>query len=146
MTTLVPTDDHVRPTRLSKKPIILVADDEPLIRDLLLRYLSAHDFHPLLARNGQEALDIYRAKGEEIALVLLDIRMPGLSGPETLTAIQAINPRVRCCFMSGDFGVYSPEELQARGALHLFTKPFLPRELVSVLRRLAVEEEQEALG
>jgi DNA-binding response OmpR family regulator len=145
MSILTPESDIARrPARGS--PVILIADDEPLIRDMLARYLSAHNFRTLSARDGQEALDIFRRRGEEIALVLLDIRMPGLSGPETLSALRLLDPEVRCCFMSGDPGGYTAEELRACGALHLFTKPFRPEEMVDVLRRLTREERDGGAG
>jgi DNA-binding response OmpR family regulator len=139
MSVLLPESDLVRRPCLDS-PTILIVDDEPLIRDMLARYLRAYNFRTVLARSGTEAVDIFRSRGHEIALVLLDIRMPGLSGPETLSALRSLDPHVRCCFMSGDLGNYSPEELRAYGALHLFAKPFQPQEMVAVLRRLTREK------
>jgi len=48
-----------------------------------------------LAPNGREAIDLYQEHSERIALVLLDVRMPGLDGPETLEALRKINPAGR---------------------------------------------------
>jgi DNA-binding response OmpR family regulator len=64
-----------------------------------------------------------------VDLVLLDVRMAGRDGPETLAALQALDPSVRACFMTGDSGRYSDTELLNRGALAVIRKPFAIREL-----------------
>lgn len=91
---------------------------------------------PFLAASGAEAVEIYRREAEKIGVVLLDIRMPGMDGPETLEALRRLNPQLRCCFMSGDPGEYTFEDLRRRGALRLFSKPLPLRELFAALQGL----------
>jgi DNA-binding NarL/FixJ family response regulator len=79
---------------------------------------------------------VFEARHADIALVLLDIRMPGMDGVETLRALQRVDPGVRCCFMSGDLGQYNPASLESTGALQLFPKPFLLWDLLAALCRL----------
>src|SRR6185437_11791541 len=76
------------------------------------------------APNGQVALDLYRQQQADIAIVLMDVRMPGLDGPQTLTELQRINPQVVCCFMSGHTGDYTVAQLLNMGAFRCFNKPF----------------------
>jgi DNA-binding NtrC family response regulator len=121
--------------------LILVVDDEVLLRTLLVRGLNEGGFRAIVARNGQEALNLFAARQQEIALVLLDVRMPGMDGLETLERLKRIDPDVRCCFMSGDLGGRSVGQLEATGALHLFAKPFLLDDLLTTLRRLTGKEE-----
>jgi DNA-binding response OmpR family regulator len=83
---------------------VLVVDDEPSIRSLLAVALRQQGFCVWLAADGREAIELDRRHGPEIALVLLDVRMPGLDGPETLTVLRKINPTVMCCFMSDNAG------------------------------------------
>lgn len=71
-----------------------------------------------------EALELYRRNRDEIDVVLLDVQMPGPDGPQTLAALQQLNPDVLACFMTGDAGTYTESDLLARGALHVFNKPF----------------------
>jgi DNA-binding NtrC family response regulator len=115
---------------------VLVVDDEPAIRVLLERCCTLNGLQPFLAAIGAEAMEIYRREGEKIGVVLLDVRMPGMNGPDTLEALRRLNPQVRCCFMSGDPGEYTAEDLRQRGALHLFSKPLPLRELIEALQAI----------
>jgi len=124
------------PTELARTPVILVVDDDDSVRRLLDRGLKQHGFETRLAGDGLQALTVYRRHLGEIDLVLLDVQMPGLDGPQTLAALRRENPAVRCCFISGHSGTYSEEELLGLGALHYFRKPFLLGELAARLHEL----------
>ncbi|HEY8504799.1 MAG TPA: response regulator, partial [Gemmataceae bacterium] len=82
------------------KPGILVVDDEPFVLDVIEHLLRHHGFEVWPAGGGAEALALYQRHRDAVALVLLDVQMPGLDGPQTLRALRALNPDVRCCFMS----------------------------------------------
>ena len=122
---------------------ILVADDEAALRTMLDAALRHHGFAVWLAANGQEAVELYRQHGPETAVVLLDVRMPGLNGPQTLAVIQQLNAQVCCCFMSGDTGLYTEEELLRFGAACLLRKPFRLNEVVGVLEQLVGRTSRE---
>src|SRR4051812_41570417 len=96
-------------------PEILVVDDSLMVHLFLKAVLPQHGLAVCNAYSGEEALDIYRRRGDAISLVLLDIHMPGLDGPQTFIALRELNPSVRCCFMSADLGGYWEEELMALG-------------------------------
>jgi CheY-like chemotaxis protein len=116
---------------------ILVVDDDGSVLFLLQRLLEHQGFRVWSARSGREAIDLYRRHRDGIAVVLLDVRMPGLDGPQTLAVLQKEDPGVLACFMSADLGDYDPEQLLRSGAQHVFPKPFPLDELVGVLRLLA---------
>ena len=118
------------------KPVVLVVDDEPVVRAVLCLGLEGSGFRVLQAANGQEALTTYRQHGRDINLVLLDVRMPGLDGPQTLRALRDIDPAVRCCFMTGDAGGYGQAELLRLGAGCVLGKPFKVEEVVAALREV----------
>jgi len=118
---------------------ILVVDDEWTVRAVLSVVLREKGFALWLAANGQEAVDLYRRCHETIDVVLLDVLMPGRDGPQTLAALQEINPRVRCCFMSGDLGRYTERELRDLGAAAVIQKPFRVAEVAQMLWELASE-------
>lgn len=119
------------------KPGVLVVDDDRLVRLMVQLGLERNGFEVLLARDGREAIELYGEQQESIAVLLLDVRMPGLDGPATLDALRAINPDVPVCFMTGDGGGYEPEELIQRGAAYVIGKPFLLDHLADILRLLA---------
>jgi DNA-binding NtrC family response regulator len=124
------------PTELSSEPGVLIVDDEQLIRNLLAHCFRLQGLRVYVAESGPEGVEIYRREQKGIDLVLLDIRMPGMDGPTTLAAIQQLDPGVRCCFMSGDPGNYSREDLLRMGSLRLFEKPLQLSELVETLKHL----------
>ena len=141
----LPSARHARTGRQEQGggsgPAILVVDDEPLIRELLQLTLEQQGFSVFLAADGREALALYQAQRSTIALVLLDVRMPGLDGPATLTALRRLDPAICACFLTGHAGGYTDEELLERGAVRVFAKPFHSAELGVVLRQVIVQHE-----
>jgi len=115
---------------------VLVVDDEAPVRSLLDTALRQEGFTVWQAASGDEALELYRRHRGEIGLVFLDIRMPGLDGVQTLMGMQAIAPNVQCCFMTGQTGGHSYEQLIELGAARVFEKPFRVAEVLQVARQL----------
>ena len=107
-----------------KKPCLLVVEDEPALLKMLGVALRHHGFTVFLAANGAAAVELYGQHRDAIDLVLSDVQMGGLDGPQTLAALRGVNPDVRCCFMSGHPGRYMAQELLGMGAAQLFEKPF----------------------
>src|SRR5262249_60322425 len=86
---------------------ILVVDDEAIIRNLARTILQRYGYAVLLAEDGQQAVEIYRREQQRIALVILDLTMPRLSGRDTLRQLQQINPQGGALYSSG----YSAEQV-----------------------------------
>ena len=116
---------------------VLVVDDQACVRDMLSIGLRQEGFAVWLAANGREAFDLYRCHGELIDVVLLDMHMPDLDGPQTLAALQKLGPQIRCCFLSADFGSYTEDSLRSLGAAAVLQKPISLSELAPVLWQLA---------
>ena len=112
---------------------ILVVDDDEYLRKLLQMVMQQRGFRVRLAADGREAVEVYRRHRETLNLVLMDVRMPGLDGPQALTSIQRLNPQVRCCFMSGDLGDYTEEKLLGLGAMAVIAKPFQLAEVAQLV-------------
>jgi CheY-like chemotaxis protein len=120
------------------RPEVLVVDDDPDVLRFLDLALRHYGFAVRQARGGEQAVEIYQRHRGSIALVLMDVQMPGLDGPQTFARLRALDPDMRCCFLSGDPGRYSPEELLDLGAVHVFRKPFINlREHMAILQGLA---------
>ena len=112
---------------------ILVVDNDPGILGMLGLALGTHGFVVTTASSGPEAVRTYERERGRIGLVLLDVRMPGMDGPQTLAALRGVDPSVRCCFMTTGTGDYSREDLLGMGAAEVFEKPF---GLADLARRL----------
>jgi len=111
-------------------------DDDASIRLLLEIALRERGFTVWKAANGQEALRLYRLYHREIALVLLDVRMPGLDGPETVATLRQVEPNLPFAFMSGHSGDYSLEQLKGLGPACIFEKPFELSEVVQTIEKV----------
>ena len=120
-------------------PCILVVDDDRLVLDSLGSPLRQCGFRVRVAASGEAALETCRQHGQEIRVVLLDVRMPGMDGPQTLAALRQLNPAIRCCFMTGYIEGYSREELLAFRADDFFLKPVSIAEVTQILRGLLGE-------
>jgi CheY-like chemotaxis protein len=119
---------------------ILVVDHNPLMRLFLASVLPRYGFAVHAAGTGEEALDLYRRHREALSLVLLDVEMPGLDGPQTLTALRELNPSVRCCLMTGGAHGFTPQQLRELGAIAFLQKPFgRPEALAWALRECVGE-------
>jgi CheY-like chemotaxis protein len=123
---------------------ILVVDDMGLILSMLKVALQSRGFNVWLAENGDDAIPLYRLNREEIDLVLLDVQMPGLDGPHTLDALRRLDPDVLACFMTGNSGDYSRDDLLECGVARVFNKPFSAITLAQSIHELLVPQDYSA--
>jgi CheY-like chemotaxis protein len=103
-------------------PAVLVVDDADAVRAMLGAALQSLNVAAHLAASGQEALHIYERNA--VDLVLMDVLMPEMDGPETLAALKKIDAGVTCVFMSGNPGKYGIDGLLSGGATAVIQKPF----------------------
>ena len=127
-------DDAGQPSDRTTTPAVLVLDDEPSIRAFLTKALKLGHFEPTVAQRGVEALELVRQRTFDA--VLVDHRMPGMSGTDVYEAAVAIRPELapRFVFMSGD--VLNPDlrEFAEQRDVSLLAKPF---DVETVLRVVA---------
>jgi len=120
------------------KATILVVDDEKNILSSLKTALSLEDFSILVAGSGEIALE--KLEAEEVDLVLLDVKMPGIDGIETLKRIRAAAPRLPVIMMSGHGTIRTALEAIRLGALDFVEKPLsTERLLVTIGNALDLE-------
>ena len=113
--------------------VILVVEDDTIIRDLLKNQLELLGYKTLLAVNGRDAVEIYRRKIDEIDLILLDIIMPIMDGIETLSELKKINPEIKVLVISGYGRNEIIEEMLNEGVLGFIKKPFKLSELSKII-------------
>jgi PAS domain S-box-containing protein len=113
---------------LHGKGLILVVDDEPMIRDIARAVLERFGYSVLTAENGQTGVEVFRLHADSIAAVLLDLTMPVMGGGEAFNLINQIRPGVPVLISSG-YGDNSVRE-QFNGSLAgVIRKPYTVLEL-----------------
>ena len=121
---------------MAAKNTILIVDDEPDIVNLTDKFLKLGNFNTITCNNGRDAIEIVEAKSDEIALILLDIMMPGTSGYSVLKEIKE-NEKFKhiqvILFTVKSFNedVQKGKDLGADGYL---TKPFSGKDLLQFVR------------
>ncbi|HVZ18791.1 MAG TPA: ATP-binding protein [Terriglobales bacterium] len=119
----------------AKRETILLAEDEPNLRELLSSLLRMNGYHVLSANDGREAVEMSQSYGSEIALLLTDITMPHMNGVEAAEEIRSFRPGMKVIFMTG----YAEEAFMIAKSSSkdvLLEKPVAPDVLFSKIREL----------
>jgi len=116
---------------------ILVVEDEPEVRRMAERILSKGGYSVRGVGSGEEALAVCQQQDQQIDLLLTDVIMPGMLGPELVEQVQAIRPQLGVIFMSGySHQVLAPGALAGQGKSAFIEKPFGAAELLQAVRAL----------
>ncbi len=110
---------------------VLVADDEPVVRKITERMLRQLGYQVVGAKDGEEALEVFEKEPHTFDVVVLDVLMPRLKGPEALLRMREIRPDLKALFVSGYAG--APADMVN---LRVLQKPFTTVQLEEELRRL----------
>jgi CheY-like chemotaxis protein len=106
------------------KGTILVVDDEKMVLEIGAEMIGKMGYQTLSARNGDEAVSLYRQRADEIDLVVLDLIMPGSSGSDTFDALRQINAGVKVLLASGYSIDSQAISLMDRGCNGFIQKPY----------------------
>jgi PAS domain S-box-containing protein len=123
----------------TSRDTVLVVEDEPGLRRLLVRTLSRHGYQVLEAGTGKEGLAVVAEAGDTLRLVVSDVVMPTMNGPEMARRLQETRPDLKVLYMSG----YAGEAMTRGGVLDehatLLGKPFTAHELLQKVREMLNE-------
>jgi two-component system, cell cycle sensor histidine kinase and response regulator CckA len=115
---------------------VLVVEDEAIVRRLAVLGLRAQGYTVIEASSGAEALEIVGRVAHQLDLVVSDVVMPGISGPELVKRLAVVAPGVRCLLVSGHAeAAVLPDGLTGIGASFL-PKPFTPERLARKVREV----------
>jgi len=117
---------------------ILVVDDEGIVREFVSTALHKLGYSVSLCVNGAEAVEYFHANHENIDLVILDLVMPVLNGPDTFARLREINPDAKVLISSGFTGNKTSDDLCGQGALGFLSKPFRISELAQMVAQHVV--------
>ncbi|SCY48865.1 response regulator [Desulfoluna spongiiphila] len=127
-----PTEKPIR----QQGGLILIADDEEPVRKISQRMVEKLGFSVISAKDGREAVSLYKAHRQKIRCVILDMTMPGLSGSEALDQIRIVNPSAKAIIASGYGSAPSESDLAADDSCSYLQKPYQISELKQVLREM----------
>lgn len=109
--------------------LLLVADDEQAIRNLMQAELTSFGYRVVSAANGAEAVALFRQHAAEVRLFITDNAMPEMDGRQALAELRAMKPGLPVIFTSGDDAGETPETVEK------LSKPFALEELLHAVRR-----------
>jgi two-component system cell cycle sensor histidine kinase/response regulator CckA len=115
-----------------KMATVLVVDDEPCIRTMMMQLLKDEGYSVVTAGCGSQALSLFRSHRQKIDFLISDIVMPELDGPTLATRLRAECPGLPIILMSGSC---RPEQLN--NSFEFLPKPFSSSDLLNRLHKLA---------
>ena len=124
----------------NQRPRLLVVDDDRAILTLIGTIALAEGFDVATTTNGEDAMKQLRQRPAE--LVLLDLRMPGVTGLDVLRSIRDVSPKCKVVLMTGFATIDSAVEAVKLGALDYLTKPFDLQRLRQLLATVRDEAAQ----
>ena len=116
--------------------VLLVVDDEPMVRLVMTTVLSARGFDVLEAEDGHQALRIFRERRDDIRAVLLDMSMPGMDGAETSRELHRLRPEIPVVLLSGLNERDTVDFTAGTELAGFLPKPFKPAALVDKVREV----------
>jgi len=114
--------------------LVLLVDDEESVRAVGKRMLTRAGFDVLLARDGQEGLDLFRQRSGEIACVILDVAMPNMDGEECYRRIRDVRADIPIVLSSGYTEQFISEQFIGQSPDGFIQKPYVLGNLVETLR------------
>jgi DNA-binding NtrC family response regulator len=110
---------------------ILLVDDEQSVRAIVVKILRRAKYNVIEAENGETALQIAKTHPGKIDIVITDMFMPGLRGPEVVQALTPMRPGLRALFMSG----YADQDSRTSvpSGANFLSKPFSGQELTAAV-------------
>ena len=144
---MLPLSKPVRPIeRVTGSETLLLVDDEQMILRVGAKMLGRIGYTVLTAQTGKVALEIYRRKMDTIALVILDMVMPVMSGQELFEQLKRINPDVRTLLCSGYSIDGQAAEILGRGCNGFIQKPFSLDAISQKIRDILDDASRNASG
>lgn len=111
-------------TSNSNSPIVLIVDDEAAIREAVRDILELVEIETIMAANGQEAIDLFVQHRDRIKAILLDVRMPVMSGTETYEKLRELDSDVKIILSSGYDEKMTALNMTEDSALQFLRKPY----------------------
>lgn len=134
------------PVRLSKRYTVLVAEDNKTNQLIAKSLLQQIGVESILAGDGREAVELYGAFKDKIALILMDLHMPRMNGYEAAAEIKKLSKDVPIVAMTADVILGVKEKCEEQGIHHYISKPFDPDRFLETVRELILAGDRQDSG
>lgn len=132
-TPAIPSDVKVNNPNGARE-LLMIVDDEDFVTLLAQRVLTDEGYRVVTAKDGFQALELYRKLRDHLSLVILDFTMPVMDGADVFNELLAINPRVPVVLSSGFAEQESIRAMLARGLRGFIPKPYTQKKLLEQVR------------
>jgi hypothetical protein len=126
--------------------IVLVVDDEVIVREIVRSSLEAVGYQVLTANDGIDALALFADRGKEINVVVVDLLMPNLDGPATIKTLRKMNPAVHVIAISGHEDAAKQATAHLPHSVPLLRKPFTAHRLLGAIHEMIHMQRVEETG
>jgi PAS domain S-box-containing protein len=116
--------ESVSSADLTGSGVILVVDDEEVVRQIAKAALEARGYTPLVAHDGQSALEVVAASGDRLRAIVLDVTMPGMAIEEIVRHLRAMQPELPIIIASGHGASEIAERFKGSGITEFLQKPY----------------------
>ena len=124
---------------------ILVVDDEAAVLSIASAFLVRRGYDILQATSGAQALEICKQRNSGIQLLVTDVTMPGMTGPQLAECLHLLYPEMRVLYMSG-YGDYEFEQNRSFPMKWFLRKPFTSDALATLVRQALDEPRKREPG
>jgi PAS domain S-box-containing protein len=131
-----PARPETAPFLLALDRLVLVVDDEEIIRRTAKSMLERQGYTVVLAKNGQEGVELFSALGERVSAVLLDMTMPVMSGMEAIGLLKDIDPTAKVILSSGNAEAEVLRKFKGTGLSGYIQKPYTSRMLAEKIKQI----------
>jgi CheY-like chemotaxis protein len=134
-----PENESTPATRTAGTGTILLVEDEDAVRSLVEAILTADGYQILVADSADHAIELCRTYPAKIDILLTDVVMPGVSGPELAKSLLCLRPGLKLVYMSGYAGEYLHNEGVNADGVVLLQKPFTAAALEERIRQVLLQ-------
>ncbi|MFC1816346.1 PAS domain S-box protein [Thermodesulfobacteriota bacterium] len=125
-----------KPDELNGNETILLVEDEESVRKMVKKALESFGYSVLVAQEGDEAISLFKLYQDQIQLVITDVVMPIMSGPELIVVLQSLKADIKTIYMSGYSNNAILHQRVLEDGINFIEKPFSPQEIALKVRQV----------
>ena len=134
-----PAEVESAPAKLDKTHHVLLAEGNKTNQLIVKSLLEQVGIDTIIANDGKEAVELYKERGSDIDLILMDLHMPGMNGYEAAEKIRELSTEVPIVAMTADVILGVREKCEQSGIRHYISKPFNPTRLIQTVKDLIMK-------